>query len=47
MRYSCAEGGQRALELHRDGAVLSFSVLLNDPGKRLLCHICTCVSFET
>ena len=30
VRYSTAEGGQRALELHRDGSSMSFSLLLSE-----------------
>ena len=31
VRYSVEEGGQRALELHRDGSMLSFTLLLSEP----------------
>ena len=32
VRYSAAEGEQRGLELHTDGSIFSFNVLLSDPA---------------
>ena len=32
VKYQYAEGGQRELSVHRDGALMTFSLLLNDPS---------------
>eukprot|EP00930_Biecheleria_cincta_P076345 TRINITY_DN63558_c0_g1_i1.p1 TRINITY_DN63558_c0_g1~~TRINITY_DN63558_c0_g1_i1.p1 ORF type:complete len:383 (+),score=86.81 TRINITY_DN63558_c0_g1_i1:153-1151(+) len=33
VRYSAAAGGQNGLALHRDGSIISFNILLNDPSE--------------
>lgn len=32
VKYQSEEGGQRELSVHRDGALMTFSLLLNDPA---------------
>jgi hypothetical protein len=31
VKYSVESGGQPGLDIHRDGSIISFNILLNDP----------------